>query len=196
MDVEGIIAAAVGACDMNGNGQLEAAELERLLRGWQHEAHETRVDMSKANEERRLAGARERAEARRVEGGGFGGLTDASEALSIGEAAQAVQPAERFAFNESEPTVFAGGAHYVTDAAAREERAATDAQIRQQEMDEYLYKEQFKGLSAQEALEVGASVQLGGEMVTTDFEPPKRKRKGLAKGFLRPTTAASGSADA
>ena len=68
-------------------------------------------------------------------------------------------------FKESDPTIFAGGAHYVTDAEAKAARAEVDKGIRQQEMDEYLYKEQFKGLSAEEALAAGEGVQLGGEVV-------------------------------
>ena len=174
---EAIVDAVIGKVDMNGNGQLEAAELERLLRGWQTEMHETRADMSEANRARQLAGAKERAATRLQEHGGFEGLTDASEALAIGEAAQAVTAAERGVFAESEPTAFPGGAHYVTDTAAAEERRAADAVIRQQEMDEYLYKEQFKGLSAEEALRAGESVQLGGEVVDVggSAEAPKKR---------------------
>ena len=37
-----------------------------------------------------------------------------------------------------------------------------------------MYKEQFKGLEAEEALKVGESVQLGGEVVTVDETPAKK----------------------
>ena len=40
-----------------------------------------------------------------------------------------------------------------------------DAAIRKQEVEEYLYKEQFKGLDAEEAKRVGDEVKLGGEVV-------------------------------
>ena len=84
-------------------------------------------------------------------------------------------------FAESEPTVFAGGSHFVTDAAAKAEREEKEQEIRKQEMDEYLYKEQFKGLDADAALQVGESVVLGGEVVDSQVEAPKKKMpKGLA----------------
>ena len=232
-DIPTLVAKVIGMVDMNGNGQLEAAELERLLRGWRHEMHETRDDMTKANEDRRLAGAKEnaerrkndhggfagltdasealaigeaaqgfteaekaafgndgsttvashvdstafetrsdmtranedrrlagakeRAEIRKNDAGGFAGLTDASEALAIGEAAQGFTEAEKKAFAESNPAAFPGGAHYVTDASAAAERAEADAIIRKQEEEEYLYKERFKGLDADEALKVRCS---------------------------------------
>ena len=130
------IAIAVLACaDSSGSGALEPAELERLIRGWREDAFATRADMTHANQQRRLAGAAERAEQRRVEGGGFAGLTDAEETLRIGAASQEYTAAEKFTFAESDPTVFVGGAHYVTDAAARAARDATDVDIRKQEVD-------------------------------------------------------------
>jgi len=178
------IAIAVLACaDSSGSGALEPAELERLIRGWREDAFATRADMTHANQQRRLAGAAERAEQRRVEGGGFAGLTDAEEALRIGAASQEYTAAEKFTFAESDPTVFAGGAHYVTDAAARAARDATDVDIRKQEVDEYLYKEAFKGLDADSALQVGESVKLGGEVVDSCFEAPKKAppKKGLSQ---------------
>jgi hypothetical protein len=63
-------------------------------------------------------------------GGGFAGLVDAKEALEIGTAAQALQPAEKSTFAESDPTLFPGGAVYTTDEEARAARAAVDEGIR------------------------------------------------------------------
>ena len=164
------------------------------MRGWQESRHDTRDDMTRANEVRRLNGAAERAERNRIEHGGFAGLTDASEALAIGEKAQSYAPAELRAFAESDPTIFAGGAHYVTDAEARAARAETDAAIRLQEEEEFLYKERFKGLSADEGLKVGESVQLGGAVVDVGGEDaaskPKRKMpKGLAAKLQKKSAA-------
>ena len=135
----------------------------------------TPEERRKAAEEKRLAGAKLRAERKQKEGGWFAGLTDSAEALAIGEAAQAVQPAERAAFTESEPTVFHDGLVYSTDAEAKAGREATEKEIRKQEHDEYLYKEQFKGLDAEAALRVGEEVKLGGEVVV-DEEPAGRKK--------------------
>ena len=61
------------------------------------------------------------------------------------------------------------------DAAAKAERDETERVIRQQEMDEYLYKEQFKGLTdADEALRVGESVKLGGEVLDIEGSAPRK----------------------
>lgn len=168
--------AVLRVADADGDGALQIAELEALLRGWKPDEHKTRGDMTKANEQRRLAGARERAERARVEGGGFAGLTDADEAKRIGEASQTITAAEKFAFNESDPTVFHDGAVYATDAEAKAARDEKEKEIRKQEMDEYLYKEQFKGLTdAEEALRVGESVKLGGEILEIEGSEPKKK---------------------
>ena len=184
-----VVAAVIAKANGNGNGQVEAAELERLLRGWSLDQHDALrgSQRDRADERRRLAGAKERAERSTAEAGGFAGLTDASEALAIGEAAQRVQAAEKFVFMESEPTAFAGGAHYALDKAAAAARSEEDARIRQQEYEEYLYKEQFKGLSAEEALAQGEGVKLGGVVIEDAGlnEKPKRKPpKGVSQAFL------------
>lgn len=175
MSDDAIAAEVLRKADTSGDGALQFSELEALLRGWKPNEHEMRADMTQANEQRRLAGAKERAERARVEGGGFAGLTDADEALRVGEAAQALTAAEKFTFNESEPTVWHDGAVYVTDPEAMAARDEREKQIRQQEMDEYLYKEQFKGITdAEEALRVGNSVKLGGEVVEVEGSAPKK----------------------
>ena len=152
--VSGIAAAIFEKADTSNDGSLQAAELERLLRGWRVEAHETRPDMTSANEQRRLAGAAERAENARLDGGGFAGLT-ADEALAAGKENEenAARMRARH-LGESEPSVWHDGALYATDADAKAARDEREVEIRQQEMDEYLYKERFKGLSADEALQV------------------------------------------
>ena len=175
MSDEQVAIEVLRAADSSGDGVLQFAELEQMLRGWRVDEHQTREDMTQANEQRRLAGARERAERARVEGGGFAGLTDAEEARRIGEASQAITVAEKFTFNESDPTTFSQGAVYALDAAAKAERDETERVIRQQEMDEYLYKEQFKGLTdADEALRVGESVKLGGEVLDIEGSAPRK----------------------
>mmetsp|Transcript_44231 Transcript_44231/g.116232 ORF Transcript_44231/g.116232 Transcript_44231/m.116232 type:complete len:353 (+) Transcript_44231:62-1120(+) len=185
-----LVQAVMAKADLNQDGGLSAAEMERLVRGWDAAAFEKVANFREGDEQRRLAGAAERAQIACQDGGGFSGLTDAEEAKRIGDAALSYTPEERSVFAESDPTVFPGGSHYVTDETAKIERAAVDAAIRQAEHDEYLYKEQFKGLSADEALHVGESVQLGG-VVVEDSEEAKPKKKipsGLAKRMVQGRT--------
>ena len=90
MEVGEMVKAVIAKADINGNGVLEANELERLLNGWGLDQHDALAgaEARNAEEKKRLAGASERAENTKAEGGGFGGLTDSAEALKIGEAAQ------------------------------------------------------------------------------------------------------------
>lgn len=181
-----------------------------------------------AAERNRLKGAAARAERNRVEAGGFAGLTNSAEALTIGEAAQAEPEAERRVYSESDPMAFPGGAHYVSNDDARAQRAEVDKDIRKAEMDEcalanipmlpqsklnrpslrhprsypcplacfihalrYLYKEQFKGLSAEDAMQIGEGVKLGGEVVDAqtddDHKPKKKMPKALRKRMNKKT---------
>ena len=91
MEVGEMVKAVIAKADINGNGVLEANELERLLNGWGLDQHDALAgaEMRNAREKQRLAGATERAGQTKADGGGFGGLTDSAEALAIGEAAQA-----------------------------------------------------------------------------------------------------------
>ena len=90
MEIADMVKAVIAKADINGNGVLEANELERLLNGWGLDQHDALAgaEARNAEEKKRLAGASERAENTKAEGGGFGGLTDSAEALKIGEAAQ------------------------------------------------------------------------------------------------------------
>lgn len=90
--------------DVNGDGQLQAHELEMVVRGWASSNYERMTpDQAMAAAERnRLAGAKQRAERAKAEGGGFAGLTDSAEALAIGEAAQARQEAEQRVFGNED----------------------------------------------------------------------------------------------
>ena len=54
------------AADSSGDGALQVNELEVFLKGWKEGAFQTREDMTKANQVRRLAGAAERAERARA----------------------------------------------------------------------------------------------------------------------------------
>ena len=91
MEIADMVKAVIAKADINGNGVLEANELERLLNGWGLDQHDALAgaEMRNAREKQRLAGATERAGQTKADGGGFGGLTDSAEALAIGEAAQA-----------------------------------------------------------------------------------------------------------
>ena len=120
-------------------------------------------------------------------------MTDANEALEIGEKAMAIKGKE---LKESEPTVFPGGAHYALDAAAKAERVEREKEIDATLREEGLVKDdEFKGLDADEALKVGEAVVLGGVEVTIDNEgeegeegggggdggKKKRRRRGMPK---------------
>lgn len=127
---------------------------------------------SEEREQRRLAGAAARAQQRAIDGGGFQGLS-AEEALRVGEAAAHVGSAAAVSMSfqkESDPTKFADGAYYVTNPEAREARRLREAEIRQLEHDEYTYKEDFKGLSAEEALKVGEASRHYGKGVALHYE--------------------------
>lgn len=59
-----------------------------------------------------------------------------------------------------------------------------------QEVDEYLYKEKFKGLEAGEALKVGESVLLGGEVVSVEETPAKKPMPAWMRKKMQEQTAA------
>ena len=73
-----------------------------------------------------LRGAKARAEIVRQQGGGFAGLVDAAEAVSIGERARDLQVNRRALYVESEPDVWHDGALYVTDVTAQRARDANE----------------------------------------------------------------------
>ena len=73
--------------DADKNGTLSVGELEALLRGWAADKYDKAANATEIGEKNRLAGAAERAEAKRVEGGGFAGL-DEAEALRVGQEAK------------------------------------------------------------------------------------------------------------
>ena len=80
--IETIVEAVMKAADANGDGRLSLVELEALLKGWSADKFDKAGDSSEIGEKNRLAGAAERAEYKRKEGGGFAGL-DADEALQV-----------------------------------------------------------------------------------------------------------------
>jgi hypothetical protein len=95
-----VVNAIFASADANRDGTLQSHELELVVRGWAAQDYERMApeEAKQAAERNRLAGARARAEQRRIEGGGYAGITDAEEAREIGEAAQRVQDAERNVF--------------------------------------------------------------------------------------------------
>ena len=102
----------ITAADDDKDGVIQPVELERAIRGWIKVDYSKIADSKEKGRENELKGAAARAEIARKQGGGFAGLTDAEEALTIGKDAQERTGAEKAVFMESEPTVFAGGAHY------------------------------------------------------------------------------------
>ncbi|KAJ1404897.1 hypothetical protein B484DRAFT_404624 [Ochromonadaceae sp. CCMP2298] len=164
--------AIIAAADVNKDGIMQMNEFEALLRGWSS-VDWTPVDkLTEAERDRqhRLAGAAVRAEQNRIENGGFAGLTNADEALKIGQEVNRLRLAQQ---TESDPTVFGGGSVYVTDERAKAERTERESEIREQEAKELNLKT-FDGLGVEEALRVGLEVKLGGEVVGMDAKKPKK----------------------
>lgn len=69
---------------------------------------------------------------------------------------------------ESDPEVFAGGAHYHVNREARAGRSKREKEIDATLRKEGLVKDEFKGLTAAEATKVGEAVKLGGVEVVID----------------------------
>jgi hypothetical protein len=159
------------AVDDDGDGKIEPRELERAIRGW------TKFDWRATNTEEsdrahQLAGAAERAKIRRDEiGGGFAGITDAEEALQIGDAARGFNATERAQFADTEGA-FADGAAFALNPELKAKRSEEEAVIKAELKEEGMLNkvgEDFKGLDADEALRVGENVKLGGELLEFDF---------------------------
>ena len=159
------------AVDDDGDGKIEPRELERAIRGW------TKFDWRATNTEEsdrahQLAGAAERAKIRRDEiGGGFAGITDAEEALQIGDAVRGFNATERAQFADTEGA-FADGAAFALNPELKAKRSEEEAVIKAELKEEGMLNkvgEDFKGLDADEALRVGENVKLGGELLEFDF---------------------------
>ena len=159
------------AVDDDGDGKIEPRELERAIRGW------TKFDWRATNTEEsdrahQLAGAAERAKIRRDEiGGGFAGITDAEEALQIGDAVRGFNATERAQFADTEGA-FADGAAFALNPELKAKRSQEEVEIKAELKEEGMLNkvgEDFKGLDADEALRVGENVKLGGELLEFDF---------------------------
>jgi len=163
--LETIERAVITRMDQDWDGKITASEFSKMLSGdleWGTTI--TREERT----ERRLRGAEARVTQRIKETGEFTGLSY-EEAMAVGQRAKHYGDAvsagrwtatyddtyEGTANNESNPNVFSDGALFAVDAKARQARFERIAEIKKLEHDEYLYKEDFKGLSAEEALAVG-----------------------------------------
>lgn len=71
------------AADDSGDGKIQPAELERAIRGWANVDYEKVSDSTARGRQKQLKGAAARAEKKKMESGGFAGLTDAVRKLSI-----------------------------------------------------------------------------------------------------------------
>lgn len=176
-DAEALGAAIIKAADADGDGQMQPHELEGLIRGWVSTdwAPLDKLSGAERDRQRQLAGAAVRAEQNKLAHGGFAGLTDAGEALRVGNEALKMQGGERAAFTESDPTLFGGGAVYATDAQAKAEREQREAGFREEEERELNLKI-FGGLDAEEARKVGEEVKLGGEVVEMEHKAKPKKK--------------------
>ena len=124
-----------------------------------------------------LRGARARAEITRTEGGGYAGLTDAKEAVIIGERARDLQVNRRALYVESEPDVWHDGALYGTDAAARRARDAKQREIEETLRAEGLIRDEFPGLDAAAAAAVRSEIKTGGVVVDIEDDDDMAKKK-------------------
>ena len=165
--LEKIERAVVGQMDEDWDGKISPMEFFNILEG----KKKFELISAQEKEARRLKGAAARARQHTADGGGFQGLT-AEEALRIGEAAMHVGSAAAVEVSinkESEPTKFHDGVYFMTNKEAGEERAKRMAEYRQLEHDEYTYKNDFKGLTAEEALKIGEASRHYGKGVKMEY---------------------------
>lgn len=152
-------------------------DLERAVKGTPPVDYRKAPDSPKLCRENMLRGARARAEIKRTEGGGYAGLTDAKEAVIIGERARDLQVNRRALYVESEPDVWHDGALYSTDAAARRARAAKQREIEETLRAEGLNRDEFPGLDAAAAAAVRSEIKTGGVVVDIEDDDDMAKKK-------------------
>ena len=80
-------------------------------------------------------------------------------------------------YTERDPEVFPDGAVYVTDAAAKKSRDAREKEIEQTLRDEGLLRDEFPGLTVEQARDIIAAIKLGGEVVDVEDDEDMKRRK-------------------
>ena len=176
--VEAVSAASPEMNDWSGDSHsIGWYDLERAVKGTAPVDYRKAPDSPKLCRENMLRGARARAEITRTEGGGYAGLTDAKEAVIIGERARDLQVNRRALYVESEPDVWHDGALYGTDAAARRARAAKQREIEETLRAEGLIKDEFPGLDDAAAAAVRSEIKTGGVVVDIEDDDIMTKKK-------------------
>ena len=176
--VKAISAASPEMNDWSGDSHsIGWYDLERAVKGTAPVDYRKAPDSPKLCRENMLRGARARAEITRTEGGGYAGLTDAKEAVIIGERARDLQVNRRALYVESEPDVWHDGALYGTDAAARRARDAKQREIEETLRAEGLIRDEFPGLDAAAAAAVRSEIKTGGVVVDIEDDDDMAKKK-------------------
>ena len=176
--VEAVSAASPEMNDWSGDSHsIGWYDLERAVKGTPPVDYRKAPDSPKLCRENMLRGARARAEITRTEGGGYAGLTDAKEAVIIGERARDLQVNRRALYVESEPDVWHDGALYGTDAAARRARDAKQREIEETLRAEGLIRDEFPGLDAAAAAAVRSEIKTGGVVVDIEDDDDMAKKK-------------------
>ena len=176
--VEAVSAASPEMNDWSGDSHsIGWYDLERAVKGTAPVDYRKAPDSPKLCRENMLRGARARAEITRTEGGGYAGLTDAKEAVIIGERARDLQVNRRALYVESEPDVWHDGALYGTDAAARRARDAKQREIEETLRAEGLIRDEFPGLDAAAAAAVRSEIKTGGIVVDIEDDDDMAKKK-------------------
>lgn len=176
--VEAVSVASPEMNDWSGDSHsIGWYDLERAVKGTAPVDYRKAPDSPKLCRENMLRGARARAEITRTEGGGYAGLTDAKEAVIIGERARDLQVNRRALYVESEPDVWHDGALYGTDAAARRARDAKQREIEETLRAEGLIRDEFPGLDAAAAAAVRSEIKTGGVVVDIEDDDDMAKKK-------------------
>ena len=176
--VKAISAASPEMNDWSGDSHsIGWYDLERAVKGTSPVDYRKAPNSPKLCRENMLRGARARAEIKRTEGGGYAGLTNAKEAVEIGERARDLQVNRRALYVESEPDVWHDGALYSTDAAARRARAAKQREIEETLRAEGLIRDEFPGLDAAAAAAVRSEIKTGGVVVDIEDDDDMAKKK-------------------
>ena len=176
--VKAVSAASPEMNDWSGDSHsIGWYDLEPAVKGAAPVGYSKAPDSPKLCRENMLRGARARAEITRTEGGGYAGLTDAKEAVIIGERARDLQVNRRALYVESEPDVWHDGALYGTDAAARRARDAKQREIEETLRAEGLIRDEFPGLDAAAAAAVRSEIKTGGVVVDIEDDDDMAKKK-------------------
>ena len=176
--VKAVSAASPEMNDWSGDSHsIGWYDLERAVKGTSPVDYRKAPNSPKLCRENMLRGARARAEIKRTEGGGYAGLTNAKEAVEIGERARDLQVNRRALYVESEPDVWHDGALYGTDAAARRARDAKQRELEETLRAEGLIRDEFPGLDAADAAAVRSEIKTGGVVVDIEDDDDMAKKK-------------------